>query len=206
MSPNFVFSIHFYKKRAEVALQILDIFLIFGAPVVLQSHDGIELINEVTQKLKYLWPQLSLVHGKPGQSQSQDLAEYSRGSIEEMLIECMIDNNSWDCSLGIRFVQFSKNSDHHSRISCSPYSALFGAGSRRELTLTSLASGMISCPMTEEVLVSVLTVPAAPSIPAANADSKDPTGTATKAEAVTEPSSRFPLEEIHPQLPKPPLT
>lgn len=206
MSPNFVFSIHFYKKRAEVALQILDIFLIFGAPVVLQSHDGIELINEVMQELKYLWPQLSLVHGKPGQSQSQDLAEYSRGSIEEMLIECMIDNNSWDCSLGIRFVQFSKNSDHHSRISCSPHSALFGAGSRRELTLTSLASGMISCPMTEEVLVSVLTVPAAPSIPAANADSKDPTGTATKAEAVTEPSSRFPLEEIHPQLPKPPLT
>lgn len=60
--------------------------------------------------------------------------------------------------------------------------------------------------MTEEVLVSVLTVPAAPSIPEANADSKDPTGTATKAEAVTEPSSRFPLEEIHPQLPKPPLT
>lgn len=200
-----MFSIHFYKKRAEVALQILDIFLIFGAPVVLQSHDGIELINEVTQELKYLWPQLSLVHGKPGQSQSQDLAEYSRGSIEEMLIECMIDNNSWDCSLGIRFVQFSKNSDHHSRISCSPYSALFGAGSRRELTLTSLASGMISCPMTEEVLVSVLTVPAAPSIPAANADSKDPTGTATKAEAVAEPS-RSPLEEIHPQLPKPPLT
>lgn len=131
-----MFSIHFYKKRAEVALQILDIFLIFGASVVLQSHDGIELINEVMQELKYLWPQLSLVHGKPGQSQSQDLAEYSRGSIEEMLIECMIDNNSWDCSLGIRFVQFSKNSDHHSRISCSPYSAQFGAGSRRELTLT----------------------------------------------------------------------
>lgn len=44
----------------------------------------------------------------------------------------------------------------------------------------------------------MLTVPAAPSIPTANEDPKDPTGTVTKAEAVTEPSSRSPLEEIHP--------
>lgn len=76
-----MFSIHFYKKRAEIALQLLDIFLICGAPVVLEGHDGIELINEVIQELKYLWSQLSLVQGKPGQSQGQ------------MLIGCMIDYN-----------------------------------------------------------------------------------------------------------------
>lgn len=44
------------KKAAEVALQLLDIVLTFGAPVVLQGHDGMEFITQVMQELKYLWP------------------------------------------------------------------------------------------------------------------------------------------------------
>lgn len=58
------------KKAVEVALQLLDIFLTFGGPVVLQGHDGTEFIIQVMQELKYWWPQLSLVHGKPGHTQS----------------------------------------------------------------------------------------------------------------------------------------
>lgn len=59
-----------WKNRAELILQFLDIFLIFGALVVLEGHDGIEFVTEVMQELKYLWLQLSLVHGETGQSRA----------------------------------------------------------------------------------------------------------------------------------------
>lgn len=37
-----------------MTLQLLDIFLTFGAPVVLQGHDGTQFITPVMRELKYL--------------------------------------------------------------------------------------------------------------------------------------------------------
>lgn len=56
------------KRAAEVAYQLLDIFLLFGAPAILKSDNGSEFTAQVITELKELWPQL--VHGKPRHLQS----------------------------------------------------------------------------------------------------------------------------------------
>ncbi|XP_068792011.1 probable G-protein coupled receptor 141 isoform X1 [Struthio camelus] len=184
------------KKAAEVALQLLDIFLTFGAPVALQGHDGTEFITEVIQELKYLWPQLSLEAGKPRHSQSQQTVEHPNSNIKDMLMEWMVDNNSWDWTMGIRFVQFTKNSAYHSGIKCTPYAALFGTDPRCGLTSTSLPSGITNCLKTKEDLASVLTAPAVSPVSVAATAPDDHTGTAIGTEATTEPASESLTAEI----------
>lgn len=57
--------------------------------------------------------------------------------------------------------------------------------------------------MTEEDLASVLTTPASSAVPTAHEAPEDPTGTATRAEAATEPASGSLSDEIHPLHQKP---
>ena len=47
------------RRAAEVAFQLLNIFLLFGAPAILQSANGSEFTATVIQELKELWPQLT---------------------------------------------------------------------------------------------------------------------------------------------------
>ena len=53
------------KRASEVAMQILDIFLLFGAPDILQSDNGAELTANIIGELKNLWHECKIVHGKP---------------------------------------------------------------------------------------------------------------------------------------------
>ncbi|XP_063889921.1 KRAB-A domain-containing protein 2-like isoform X3 [Scylla paramamosain] len=59
------------KRAEEVAYHLVDIFLTFGAPCILQSDNGREFVNSVITSLASLWPELKIVHGKPRHSQSQ---------------------------------------------------------------------------------------------------------------------------------------
>ncbi|XP_068215891.1 KRAB-A domain-containing protein 2-like [Palaemon carinicauda] len=114
------------KRAAEVAFHLLDIFLLFGAPVILQSGNGSEFTSQVITELKGVRPKLTLVHGKPHHPQSQGSVERANGDIKDMLVAWMADNNSKDWPTGIKFAQFQKNSALHSGIKCSSYSAMFG--------------------------------------------------------------------------------
>jgi hypothetical protein len=60
--------------------------------------------------------------------------ERAIGDIKDMLVAWMTDNNTQDWSIGIKFVQFQKNSAYHSGIKCSMYPALFGCEVRIGLT------------------------------------------------------------------------
>ena len=84
------------KSAAEVALHPMDIFLLLGTPVVLQSDNGSELTVNVITKLQGLWPDLKLVHGKPCHPQSQGSVERANGDIKDMLTAWMGDNNTAD--------------------------------------------------------------------------------------------------------------
>ena len=53
------------KLAAEVGFQLLDIFLLFGAPHILQSDNGREFTANIIKELKDMWPDCTLVHGKP---------------------------------------------------------------------------------------------------------------------------------------------
>ena len=46
------------KHAAEVAYQLLDIFLLLGVPYILQSDNGSDFTAKVIEELKQLWPEL----------------------------------------------------------------------------------------------------------------------------------------------------
>ena len=58
------------KRAAEVAHQLTDIFLVLGAPHILQSDNSREFTANIITELKLLWPELKLVHGRPRHPQS----------------------------------------------------------------------------------------------------------------------------------------
>ncbi|XP_068220266.1 KRAB-A domain-containing protein 2-like [Palaemon carinicauda] len=144
------------KRAAEVAFQLADIYLLLGAPVILQSENGSEFTAQIITELRSLWPELSIVHGKPRHPQSQGSVERANGDIKDMLVAWMADNNSTDWATGIKFVQFSKNSAYHAGIKRSPYAAMFGVNGRVGLTSTSLPQEIISCLQSEQDLITML--------------------------------------------------
>ena len=105
------------KRAAEVAHHLLDIFLLLGAPSILQSDNGSEFPAEVIKELKIVWPRLVMVNGNPRHLQSQGSVERANGDIKNMLVAWMGETNDW--SVGLKFVQFQKNSSLHSGIQCS---------------------------------------------------------------------------------------
>ncbi|XP_014614939.1 PREDICTED: KRAB-A domain-containing protein 2-like [Polistes canadensis] len=82
------------KKAEEVAKNLLDIFVMFGAPSILQSGNGREFANNIASSLKELWPALKIVHGKPRHSQNQGSVERANQDFEDMLCTWMQDNLS----------------------------------------------------------------------------------------------------------------
>nr|XP_022905082.1 KRAB-A domain-containing protein 2-like [Onthophagus taurus] len=56
---------------AEVAMELLKIFLDFGAPHILQSDNGREFTADVVKELSGIWADCKLVHGRPRHPQSQ---------------------------------------------------------------------------------------------------------------------------------------
>ena len=104
------------KRAAEVAFQLLDIFLLIGAPHVLQSDNGSEFTAAVLNEIMQLWPDLKMVHGKARHPQSQGSVERLNCDVKDMLISWLNDNNTADWATGLKFVQFSKNRSFHSGI------------------------------------------------------------------------------------------
>ena len=141
----------FTKRAIEVVRQLLDIFLLFGAPSILQSDNG----SEFTE-LKTIWPTLVMVHGKPRHPQSQGSVERVNGDVKDILISWMDDNDTNDWSVGIKLVQFYKNSSLHSGIKRTPYSAMFGCEAKVGLT-SSLPAEVIARLQREDDLVTTLT-------------------------------------------------
>lgn len=140
------------KRAFEVAHQLVDVFLLFGAPAILQSDNGSEFTANIISELKKLWPEMKLVHGKPRHPQSQGSVERANGDIKDMLIAWLSDKNCQDWTMGLKFVQFQKNSAYHFGIKCSPYSAMFGSEARIGLTSSSLPNELISNIETEDSL------------------------------------------------------
>ena len=96
------------KRAAEVAYQLLDIFLLHGAPCVLQSDNGSEFTAQVIVGLKHIWPNLVMVHGKPRHPQSQGSVERANCDIKDMLVAWLGGNNTTDWSIGIKSYSFRR--------------------------------------------------------------------------------------------------
>ena len=148
------------KRACEVGFQLLDIFLLLGAPHILQSDNGCEFTAAVITELKIMWPDLRMVHGKPRHPQSQGSVERLNCDIKDMLIAWLGDNGSTDWPTGLKFVQFSKNSSYHSGIKQSPYKALFSDEPRVGIRSTPLPTEILDRMETESDLYAALQGPA----------------------------------------------
>jgi len=144
------------KRAEEVAKHIIDIFCIFGAPIILQSDNGREFVNQIINDLKCMWNNLKIVHGKPRHSQSQGSVERANQDIQNILTTWMQTNNSKSWSEGLRFVQLMKNRAFHSGIKRSPYQAMFGSDIKIGLSTSILPPETINNISSEEDLENVL--------------------------------------------------
>ncbi|XP_066960726.1 KRAB-A domain-containing protein 2-like [Macrobrachium rosenbergii] len=123
------------------------------SPQILQSDNGSEFTALVISELKLLWPDLLIVQGKPRHPQSQGSVERLNCDIKDMLISWLGDNDATDWPMGLRFVQFQKNSSYHSGIKQSPYKTLFGVDARVGLRSTALPEEVLKTMITEEDLL-----------------------------------------------------
>ena len=141
------------KRAAEVAYQLMDIFLLLGAPQILQSDNGSEFTASVIVELKLLWPDLLIVYGKPRHPQSQGSVERLNCDVKDMLIAWLGDNKTSDWPVGLKFVQFSKNTSHHSGIKQTPYNAIFGVNPRIGLRSAALPDEVLQRMVSEDDLL-----------------------------------------------------
>ena len=188
------------KRAAEVAHHLLDIFLLVGAPAILQSDNGSEFTAEVISELKLMWPRLVIVHGKPRHPQSQGSVERANGDIKDMLVAWMGDNNTDDWPVGIKFIQFQKNSSLHSGIKRSPYAAMFGCEAKVGLTSSPLPHEVLDRIQNEEDLLSVLSDQQPDSRTNQEPTSQEPTQAETEEQRVScsEQSPISVIEEVTP--------
>lgn len=56
------------KTADEVCNNTIDIFTLLGAPCILQSDNGKEVVNKTIEILVNTWPNFKMVHGKPRHS------------------------------------------------------------------------------------------------------------------------------------------
>ncbi|XP_060846515.1 KRAB-A domain-containing protein 2-like [Rhopalosiphum padi] len=105
------------KRAEEIALNLIDIYTIFGAPAILHSDNGREFVNSIITNLNEMWGDIKIVHGKPRHSQTQGSIERANRDVEEILASWMTDNKS-------RLAN---------GIGRSPYEAMFGCTARTGL-------------------------------------------------------------------------
>lgn len=63
------------KEAAGVAMEILKIFLEFGAPAILHSDNSREFVAEVIRELVQMWPGCKIINGRPRHPESQESVE-----------------------------------------------------------------------------------------------------------------------------------
>ena len=114
------------KTAEEVTHILLDIFCILGAPSVLQSDNGRKFANRIIEELKVMWPELTIVHGKPRHSQSQGSVERANQDVQKILFAWMEDNKTNRWSEGLKFCQLQKNCAYHTGIRQTPFEVMFG--------------------------------------------------------------------------------
>ena len=95
------------KCAREVALKLIEIFSVIGAPCILQMDNGREFAAKVIEELKLIWPDLTIVHGKARHPQSQGSVKRANGDVKKQLQLWMADNQTTKWTLGLKFVQIS---------------------------------------------------------------------------------------------------
>ena len=112
------------KQPVELGTTLMDIFCIFGPPLVLQSSADLHVENSaIQQTLEAVWPGIRLY--QDDSSQWRETAKIRNEQIRSMIAAWMFVNNNPRWSYGLKFVQLTLNSNINNELKRSPYEALF---------------------------------------------------------------------------------
>ncbi|XP_034193089.1 uncharacterized protein LOC117610152 isoform X1 [Osmia lignaria lignaria] len=104
----------------EVAIKLLDILTIIGAPQVLQSRNGRNFAEQVVKELRLLWKDFIILHGEILENK-----ENSR-NFKDLLEDWVRDNPTKTWYEALKHVQIMQNSTFHCESGKIPYEILFG--------------------------------------------------------------------------------
>ena len=133
-------------------MNLFNIFVDFGAPVILQSDNGREFVAEIIEELKLIWPGMNIVHVKPRHPQSQGSNERRNQDIKKMVSIWLQENNSKQWSQAIKFVKVQKNCATHWGIKAAPYKCLFGIDLNVGIASVNIPKHILETLRTEEDL------------------------------------------------------
>jgi hypothetical protein len=74
------------REAKTIAMELVALFLIQGAPVILQSDNGREYVAQIIDEMMRMWKDCKIVHGSPRHSQSQGSVERANADIENMVM------------------------------------------------------------------------------------------------------------------------
>nr|CAG8617601.1 2599_t:CDS:10 [Entrophospora candida] len=115
------------KSSKEVANHLFDLFMIFGAPTILQSDNGKEFKSkDIIIELKNIWPNMKIINGRPRHPQSQGSVECGNQTLKYKLGAWMQDNNCSDWTFGLKFIIHSMNTSESGATKYTPYNMVFG--------------------------------------------------------------------------------
>ena len=155
------------KRNSAIAFALLDIFTTYGAPAILQSDYGGEFqaiahknksktleitdvdLDEIISEIKHVWPQCTMVCGRPRHSQSQGGIERLNCTCQTKLGSWMHDNNSKNWSIGRLFVRWQINTQHSQAVNDVPYRLAFGQLPRVGISALPLSAELLSTLSTE---------------------------------------------------------
>jgi hypothetical protein len=175
---KFLFSIPLKRKRAScIAVALLEIFTVIGPPMILQSNNGKEfssvamttsqrseinqgrceglpdeLLIEVIDEIKKLWPDCHMVWGSACHSVSNGGVECVNRTMEEKLGAWMGETGNSNWSIGCRLMMWRYNTQIHRTIDDVPYNLLFGHMPRVGISNLPLANELINTLATEAQL------------------------------------------------------
>ncbi len=154
-------SVPIVRKRAScVAYALIQIFTVYGPPMILQSDNGREFsgaamtarerrrhvgldpafLDEVIAELKLLWPDCRMVRGSPRHFESNGGVKRVNQTVQQKLGAWMRDNRTVRWSVGCKIIQWQYNTQRHSTLRDIPYKLVFGQTPRVGI------SGLLVCP------------------------------------------------------------
>ena len=147
---------YFNLQAVTVAIELIRIFCIQGAPMILQSDNEWEFVATVIVEVMALWPDVVIVHGRPHHPQSQGSVERDYQDVEAMIGNWMSDNKTKNWVLGLNFVQLAKNTRNHSCVGNCPYTLQYGQRCRHGCAALPTDKNLLSTLHTEDDLMDIL--------------------------------------------------
>lgn len=145
----------------EAIEELLGIFLVFGAPNILQSKNGLTLAKPICRRISNLCPQIKIVASGSIFSKTDFLGKSNEDILKKLNDWlCKSQNTKWQ--EGVKFVQYELNTTFHEVLCRTPSEMVFGENPKGGL-VNFMAKNVYEDLVTEEDLMTVL-------------DNKDPIG------------------------------